>query len=166
MFGETDRCHRGTCSGVDLTYAASSGRDTDFTAKLVDVFPMGAPSTWPRVFCVLATAMALNVPNSWSLVKWRNIVFNSHPPAISSKWDTACAWRSQEATSRASTAISTQVKALLQVCVFRLPTRPSCTRKATPLTFFCPSSQVHDKQAVQDRVHFLQNKTVALHMLQ
>ena len=41
MFGETDRCHRGTCAGVDLTYAASSGRGTDFTAKLVDVFPDG-----------------------------------------------------------------------------------------------------------------------------
>ena len=41
MFGETDRRHRGTCAGVDLTYAASSGRDTDFTAKLVDVFPDG-----------------------------------------------------------------------------------------------------------------------------
>ena len=41
MFGETDRRHRGTCSGVDLTYAASSGRGTDFTAKLVDVFPDG-----------------------------------------------------------------------------------------------------------------------------
>ena len=94
-------------SSLDL-FAPSSAVDTDFTAKLVDVWPNGyAQNLTEGILRARYRESTTGQPNPSSPARSTNTRSTSGPPAMSSSKATASASKFPAATSRASTATST-----------------------------------------------------------
>ena len=118
---------------LDL-YAASSAVDTDFTAKLVDVWPNGYAQNLTEGILRARLPRINHRPSQAASypAKSTNTKSISGPPATSSSRATSSASKFQAATSRASTATSTPASPHRRTQLsLKLPT-PSITTLPTP----------------------------------
>ncbi len=125
-----------------VLYAASSALDTDFTAKLIDVFPDGRAIHLAEG--IVRARHRFGFDRAELLEPGEVTEFRIQLAPTSNVFQAGsspCGWKFPAATSRASTAISTQAKASPPACACRLPTKPSCTRRGTRRTSYCPLFQ-------------------------
>ena len=126
-----------------LLWVASSARDTDFTAKLIDGYP---PSNWyPPGYALNITDSILRLryrgegkkAQPYTPARWSRSPSPSNPPATSSLPAIAFAWTCPAPTSRALTSIPIPASPWALSADEPLPTAPFSTTPFAPRISCC-----------------------------